>query len=65
MDVRNFSRDCSLEFAVLCKNAAMAIRDVLVLQICCGVDSMRYVCFDKVNPIEESARITTDDESDS
>ena len=45
MDVRNFSRNCSLQCAVLCKNAAMAIRDVLVLQICCGVDSMSYVCF--------------------
>ena len=65
MDVRNFSKTCTLQCAVSCKNAAMAIRDVLDLQICCGVESMSYVSCDKVNPIEDSARITTDDESDS
>ena len=40
MDVRNFSKTCTLQCAVSCKNAAMAIRDVLDLQICCGVDSI-------------------------
>ena len=28
------------------KNAALAVRDALVLQICCGVDSMSYACFE-------------------
>ena len=46
VDFRNFSKNCSPQCAVLCKNAAMAIRDALVLQICCGVDSMSYVCFE-------------------
>ena len=46
MDVRNFSKNCSKQCEVLSKNAAMAIRDALVLQICCGVDSMSYVRFE-------------------
>ena len=46
MDVRNFSKNCSPQCEVLSKNAALAIRDALVLQICCGVDSMSYVCFE-------------------
>ena len=46
MDVRNFSKNCSEQCEVLSKNAAMAIRDALVLQICCGVDSMSYVRFE-------------------
>ena len=45
MDVRNLSKDCSKQCEALSKNAALAIRDALVLQICCGVDSMSYVCF--------------------
>ena len=64
MDVRNFSKNCSPQCEVLSKNAAMAIRDALVLQICCGVGSMSYVCFDKLTPIEDTPRITADDESD-
>ena len=46
MDVRNFSKNCSKQCEVLSKNAALAIRDALVLQICCGVDSMSYVRFE-------------------
>ena len=64
MDVRNFSKNCSPQCEVLSKNAAMAIRDALVLQICCGVDSMSYVCVDKLTPIEDTPRITADHESD-
>ena len=45
MDVRNFSKNCSEQGEVLSKTAAMAIRDASVLQLCCGVDSMSYVCF--------------------
>ena len=46
MDVRNFSKNCSEQCEVLSKTAAMAIRDALVLQLCCGVDSMSYVRFE-------------------
>ena len=46
MDVRNFPKNCSKQCEVLSKNAALAIRDALVLQICCGVDSISYVCFE-------------------
>ena len=46
MDVRNFSKNCSPQCEVLSKNAALAIRGALVLQICCGVDKMSYVCFE-------------------
>ena len=45
MDRRNFSKKCSPQCEELSKNAALAIRDALVLQICCGVDSISYVCF--------------------
>ena len=46
MDVRDFSKNCSPQCEVLSKNAALAIRDALVLQICCSVDSTSYVCFE-------------------
>jgi len=45
MDVRDFSKNCSKQCEALSKNAALAIRDALVLQICCGVDSVSYACF--------------------
>ena len=46
MDVRNFAKKCSPQCEVLSKNAALANRDALVLQICCSVDSTSYVCFE-------------------
>ena len=45
MDVRIFAKNSSEQCEVLTKTAAMAIRDALVLQLCCRVDSMSYVCF--------------------
>ena len=45
MDVRILFKNCSEQCEVLSKTAAIAIRDALVLQLCCDVDSMSYVCF--------------------
>ena len=45
MDVRILSKNCSEQCEVLSKTAAIAIRDALVLQLCCDVDSMSYDCF--------------------